>query len=579
MKAAGDRHNTALAEAIAASKRTLLGLAIFSFFISILMLTGPFYMLQVYDRVLASQSAPTLVALTVLALGLYFTLGVLDWVRQSLFAVVASRLEDRLADEALNASLASSLRDPGRKTDRPLRDLRTVRRFLASPALSAMFDAPFAPIFFLALFLLHWTFGLWAMFGAAVLLVLALINQAVTRNALRIAEDRERIAQMRAGEMTRNVEVMDALGMRTQLQARWRGDLDASDNASTTSSERLSSFTAGTKAFRLFLQSAILGLGAWLVIQGESSPGAMIAASILMGRAIAPIEQMVGQWRNMVDARRAWVALNEAVAGAPTSPEPMPLPEIRGRVDFEAVSAGPPAAERPVLKQVSLTLEPGDVLGVIGPSGSGKSTFARILAGVWPAKVGAVRIDGAELSAWSRDLLGPQVGYLPQQVDLFSGSVRDNIARFREDAPAEAIIAAAQSAGCHDLILRLPEGYDTEIGEGGAYLSAGQRQRVGLARALFGEPNLVILDEPNSNLDTSGDEALQNAIARLKLRRATTVIIAHRPNAIMHCNKLMVLDNGQVRLFGPRDEVMAKIAEAQESAGRVTPIRKGDRSG
>jgi PrtD family type I secretion system ABC transporter len=560
-------------EAIAASRKAFIGLGVFSLFINLLMLTGPLYMLQVYDRVLASSSIPTLVALTLLVAVLYLTLGLLDWCRSSLFSVVASNIEGRLSEPAITTSFQQNLSQPGRTTDRSLRDLRTVRRFIGSPALPALFDAPFSPLFFVVLFMMHAFYGIWALVGAGVLVTLALINQAINRKALREAEMQEQQANQSAGELLRHSEVISALGMKDRLVRRWRKQFDDSDTALTQTGESLGGFSAATKAFRLLLQSGILGLGAWLSIEQLSTPGAMIAASILMGRAIAPIEQIVGQWRNVSQARQSWTSLTEAIAGLGDDTQPMELPPLRGRVDFENVTAAPPGVKTPVLRQIALSLNAGDCLGIIGPSASGKSTFARILLGIWQPMAGVVRLDGADVNTIPRERLGPQVGYMPQQVDLFAGSVRDNIARFDPGASAEAVVAAAQAAGCHELILSLPDGYETDIGENGAFLSAGQRQRVGLARALFGDPALVVLDEPNSNLDGEGDTALQKAISGLKQRGATVVIIAHRPNAIAHCNRLIVLDQGRIRLEGPRDEVLAKLQPASPQS-RVAPIRK-----
>ncbi|MEN0078751.1 MAG: type I secretion system permease/ATPase [Pseudomonadota bacterium] len=567
------------AKALKASRRTFLGLAIFSFFTSLLMLTGPLYMLQVYDRVLMSHSVPTLVALTLLVAGLYLTLGVLDWCRQSLFSVAASQIEGRLAEPAMETAFRQNLGDPGRTTDQTLRDLRTVRRFISSPTLPALFDAPFAPLFFAVLFMLHWAYGLWAMAGALILVVLALVNQRVNRQAIEDAEREERVAQGQAGEILRQSEVVSALGMRRRMQARWKMAFDSSDVSMTQSGTSLGGFTSGTKAFRLLLQSGILGLGAWLSIIGTSTPGAMIAASILMGRAIAPIEQTVNQWRSVVGARSAWRAFKDAFLERSAATDPMELPPIKGQITFENVIAAPPGVRTPVLKRVSFALKAGTVLGVIGPSASGKSTLARVAIGLWPTLGGSVRIDGADLSAFDADRLGGQLGYLPQRVDLFAGSVRENIARFDPMAEPGDIIAAAQAANCHELILRLPDGYDTEIGMSGAYLSDGQRQRVGLARALYGSPALVILDEPNSNLDSEGDTALQNAIVGLKERGASVLIIAHRPNAITHCDDLMVLSEGEVRLFGPRDEVLAQFTQpGAQAPGRVAALKRGEGS-
>ena len=565
-----------LGTALNASKGLFLHLGAFSLFVNLLMLTGPLYMLQVYDRVLASQSVPTLVALTGLILILYGTLGVLEWVRGGLFSEAASRFEDLLGERAADAAINASLADAGASSERPVRDLRALRKFFSSPALNAVFDAPFSPMFFVVLFLLHPFFGWWAVFGVAVLVIIGLLNQRTTSRLMQETENLERTAQMHAMEMVRNAEAMDAMGMRAQVRGRWRKVFDASDTAHARSSRTLSSFTSGTKAFRLFLQSAILGLGAWLAIMGVASHGSMIAASILMGRAIAPIEQLVGQWRSIVSARDSWESLNKFLQASPVQAESMSLPPIKGNLSVENVYAGPAGAKKPILKALNFQLQPGDVLGVLGPSAAGKSTLARLLTGVWTVMSGTIRLDGADISQMKREEFGPQIGYLPQQVDLMSGTIRDNISRFRSDATDEQVLAAAEAAGCHELILRLEDGYDTEIGMNGAYLSAGQRQRVGLARALFGGPRFVVLDEPNSNLDAPGDEALQAAIQSLKTSGVTTIIIAHRPNAIVHCNKLLVLESGEIRAFGLRDEVLSKI---MPKPANVRTIRAGDANG
>ena len=565
---------TELRDALGASRGVFWHAGGFSLFVNLLMLTGPLYMLQVYDRVLASQSIPTLVALTLLVLVLYGTLGILEWARSGLFSVAASRFEGILSGRAAAAAMALSLADPGRASDRPVRDLRQLRRFIASPVSGALFDAPFSPLFLLVLFMLHPLFGLWAIFGAVVLVAASLINERASARLTKESEDLDRASGLRSAEMTRNAEVLKALGMGEAVRQRWQRIFDGGDSAFSKSARILSGFTSGTKAFRLFLQSAILGIGAWLAIKGEATPGAMIAASILMGRAIAPLEQLVGQWRGVVSARESWASLKHALARVPPPAPQMPLPPIRGEVRAENVFAGPPGSKTPVLKGLTFQLVPGDVLGILGPSAAGKSSLARVLTGAWPALSGHVRLDGADIAALPSETLGPQIGYLPQQADLLSGTVRDNIARFRDDASPEAIITAAPAAGCHDMILRLPAGYDTDIGLGGAYLSAGQRQRIGLARALFGNPNLIILDEPNSNLDGPGEQALQSAIAAAKARGATVIIIAHRPNAIVHCTKLMVIDDGKIREFGPAEDVLAKVLP--KPAGNVRTIRPGE---
>ena len=568
--------------ALAQARATFIQIGLFSWFTNLLMLTGPLYMLQVYDRVLNSQSVPTLAALTLLMLVLYTAWGALEWIRTSLFNAIASRFEASLGNLSADAALDLSVSHPGKATDRPLRDLRLIRRFIASPALTALFDAPWSPIFLIVLFLLHPLFGLWALFGAVVLFGLSVLNQVLSSKLLEENATLERLARQRAGEMVRSVEVIDALGMREQVKARWRQVFDASDSSLFSSRNRLSGFAALTKAFRLFLQSAILGIGAWLVItssDGSSTPGEMIAASILMGRAIAPIEQIVGQWQSIISARSAWQALSMALSRAAPDMQSMALPPLKGHVSIDALHAGPPGAALPVLRNLSFSLSPGDVLGVLGPSAAGKSTLAKLLTGIWPASHGVIRLDGADIATLDPVRRGQQTGYLPQQTDLLSGTVRDNICRFDPHAPADAILSAAHAAACHELILSLPDGYDTDVGEGGTYLSAGQRQRIGLARALYNAPALVILDEPNSNLDTAGEAALQEAIAGLKARQATTIIVAHQPALLRQCTKLLLLEAGEIKLFGPKDEVLREISSRQPGLKVRTIGTRGESHG
>lgn len=550
---------TALDNAIRQVRRIFLGVGVFALFINILMLTGPLYMLQIYDRVLISQSIPTLIALTLLVVGLYLTLGLLDWLRGVIFNKAASGFEDALAEEAFDREVHALMRERrGVAPDLPGR-LRSLRRFLSGNTLPAIFDAPFSPLFFVILFILHWAYGAWALFGTIILIALAYANTIFNSKSLAEAENLERKTQGQLTEVMRNLETLEAMGMRGQLRDRWRGQLDQSDAAVRGSGNGLAAFSATTKVTRLFLQSAILGLGAWLSILGESTPGAMIAASIIMGRAITPIQQLVTQWRSVVSARLAWGVIKEEFGKPGARDVQLELPPIKGRVTMENVHAAPPGQRDPTLRQINLDLEAGEMLGVLGPSGSGKSSLARVIIGIWPAIHGTVRIDGAEIASYQRGKLGPQIGYLPQQVDLMAGSVQDNIARFNPQPDAESVLAAARAAACHELVLSLPDGYDTEIGPGGCYLSAGQRQRVGLARALYGSPKLVVLDEPNSNLDHEGEAALLTALRDLKSLEITTIIIAHRPQAIRFCDKLAVLKEGMVAAFGPRDEVLPKI--------------------
>lgn len=577
-RAKGDQEKVDVSQRLSAARKLVGSLGVFSLFASLLMLTGPIYMLQVYDRVLASGSVPTLLALTGLIALLYTSLALLDWIRGGLLTSMASRVEDAIGDETLHASIDARLKDAGQASDKPLRDLRTIRKFLSGPVLKSVFDAPFSIIFFVILFLIHPLFGILAMAGGLVLVAIAWTNQHFSHKATLEAEQLEQASNLRAREMMRNAEVVEALGLRGQLQARWRAQLDQSDTAMARSSNMISGFTNGTKSFRMFLQSGVLGLGAYLTIVGQSTAGAMIAASIITGRAIAPLEQIVGQLRSIVLAKDAWTSLKAALDRIRLPAQGLQLPPIEGHIRCENVSAAHPGASKAFLKNINFEIEPGDVLGVIGPSASGKSTLARLLIGVWQPQMGTVRIDGADLASWPRENIGPQLGYLPQQVELFAGTIRENISRFTPDAEDPEVIQAAMAADCHQLILQLPDGYDTEIGENGAYLSAGQRQRLGFARALFRNPAFVVLDEPNSNLDNQGDTAFLTAVANLKERGATVVIVAHRPNAIAHCNKLLMLDNGQMRAFGPREEVLEEVAPRQ-AGGRVQPIRKGGGNG
>ncbi|MEL6829198.1 MAG: type I secretion system permease/ATPase [Pseudomonadota bacterium] len=553
-------------------KRTLFGVGVFSFFLNLLMLTGPIYMLQVYDRVITSGSLPTLGALTLIIIVLYTAYGLLDWVRQRLFSEGASRLEHALAPDTARLSIEAQLTNQAYQSDVVMRDLRQVRRFLNSPSFAALFDVIWTPLFFALLFALHWWFGVFAICATAILVLATWLNQASSKKRLLDAEVSEAVAQRHATEIKQNAELIQALGMREQVSDRWRAVMGQSDQSMRKSLGRSASFVSFTKSLRLFFQSAILGLGGLLVIFGEASAGAMVAASIVLGRAVAPIVQLISSWHQIVTARESWKNLSETLAETHQPNEPMELQQIFGAVVLENVYAAPPGIKKAVLNDVSFQIEPGDALGVIGPSAAGKSTLAKVMVGVWRPIGGTVRIDGAALDQWDQQVLGRQLGYLPQQAELLRGTVAENIARFDPETASRDIIDAAKAAGCHNLILKLPQGYETEVGEGGTNLSAGQRQRVALARALFGEPNLIILDEPNSNLDSDGDAALQDAIRALRARKATVLIIAHRPNAVLNCNKILILKDGQVADFGNKEDVLTVVSGGANNA-QVTLVR------
>lgn len=569
-----------LKRALSDFRRQLAQPAAFSFFINVLMLTGPLYMLQVYDRVVTSQSVPTLVALTVLIFFLYVTLGALLWIRSGLLNEAASNFQQYLSDKTANAAFNMRLRSRKALDEQVFAHLKRLRNFLASPAISAILDAPFSPLFFIVLFMLHPLFGLWAIISCVVLVALGLLNQKASARALGHAEELDGKSQLQAKELLQNADAVQAMGMRSRLTAQWSDLLSKSDRSARHAASILSGFDSITRASRLFLQSAVLGLGAYLAIQGVVSFGAMIAASILMGRAIAPIEQLIGSWKSVASARYSWSFLKDAISEhSETRGETMPLPDIKGDLSVEQLYVVAPGTRDPILKSVNFSLNAGDALGVLGPSAAGKTTLLRSLAGILPATTGTIRLDGADIGDYEPSELGRQLGYLPQQIELLSGTVQQNICRFQSDASPEAIVEAARLAGCHDLILRLSSGYDTQIGPGGTYLSAGQRQRIGLARAIFGNPPIIILDEPNANLDLQGEKALQNAYTMLSERKTTVIVVAHRPQSIMSCNKLLVMENGEVRAFGAKDDVLAKLS-GQMQGGKlrtVSDAQKGSR--
>ena len=560
--------------AIAAVRRLVAAIGIFSLFANLLMLTGPLYMLQVYDRVLASRSVPTLVALTVLIALLFLTLGLIELVRSRLLGRAASRLERRLDTVTFDALIRRGMDRPAYRNEQPLRDLASVRQFLTGPGPLAVFDAPWVPVYLAVIFLMHWSLGLIAVAGALVLVTLAIVNELRTRSLLADAGEASMRGHRFAAAAARNVEAMTAMGMTPTLRRRWHNIHAQAQQAQGQATDRIGSFTTSTKTLRLFLQSLILGAGALLAIAQTITPGMMIAASIILGRALAPIDQLVGQWRSFVTTRGAFARIRALLRDYPPPDERMQLPAAKGALELANVYAGPPGATKPVLKDISFSVQPGEALGVIGPSATGKTTLARVLTGLWPAASGVVRLDGADVALWDHTDLGPQIGYLPQDVELFAGRISDNIARFADSPDPAEIVRAATAAGVHDMILRLPDGYDTEIGEGGKYLSAGQRQRVALARALYGDPVLVVLDEPNSNLDAAGDDALSRAIEAVKADGRTVVVIAHRPGAIANVDKLVMLEAGQIRAFGPKDEVLARVLkQARQDNGNVATIQ------
>lgn len=543
----------------------VLGVGIFSGVINLLALSGSFYMLQVYDRVLTSRSIPTLIGLTILVAGLYAANGALDFLRVRVMSRVGVRIDDYLREKTFAAVQLMPLRFRQSGDGlQPIRDLDQIRTFLSGLGPTAFFDLPWIPIYMGVVYLLHPWLGMFCFAGASMLVCLTLVTELRSAGPMRESakSSSERIAFGEAAR--RNAEVIRAMGLGPRLQQRW----DALNTEHLTRQLKASDAVGGigtiSKVLRLVLQSGMLGLGAYLVILGELSAGAIIASSIIMSRALAPIETSIAHWRGFVSARQSYRRLKDLFNALPQGQEKLvelPAPRINLIVDNLAVV--PPGASRPTIQGVSFGLASGDGLGIIGPSGSGKSTLARALVGVWQSvnNGGSVRIDGATLDQWTPQSLGKHIGYLPQGIELFDGTVAENISRFDPDAADEAIVAAATTAGVHDMIVHLPDGYQTRVGEGGNLLSAGQRQRIALARALYGDPFLVVLDEPNSNLDQPGEAALTEAILSVRRRYGIVVVIAHRPSALQALDKVLGLFDGRVQAFGPKEQVLAKLLQ------------------
>ena len=547
----------------------LLFAILFSSVINLLMLVPPLYMMQVYDRVLSSRSEATLVALTVLTLGAFVAVGLLEVTRSRILVRVSARLDTLLSPLIFDAVFRNHVRTMGGARTQPLNDVATVRQFAAGHGLVAFFDIPWAPIFLLLLFILHPLLGLLSLGGGVILVILAFATERATRTRLADATRNSVAAANFAETSLRNGDAMTAMGMLEAIKTRWMRRHNESLRLQSGASDWAGILTNTTKVVRIALQSLMLGAGALLAIEGKISPGLMIAASIIGAKSLAPVEALIGNWNQVVAAQLAWRRLRALLDTVAVEPDRMALPTPKGQLSVSAIVVAPPGAAAAVLKGVSFDLQPGEALGILGPSGSGKSTLARVITGVWPAASGTVRIDGAELSQWSRDALGPHMGYLPQDVDLFDGTVAENIARLGPVDP-EAVVEAAQRAGIHDLILSLPQGYDTPIGESGNRLSGGQRQRVGIARALYGTPALCIFDEPNSNLDEAGEGHLIQALLHLRETKRTAIIIAHKPSILNHVDKIMILQAGQVAFLGPRAEAFARFARPVATPAQQT---------
>ncbi|WP_415184255.1 type I secretion system permease/ATPase [Phaeovulum sp.] len=551
-----------LRAARADSRRLYMSVALFSAFVNVLMLTGPLFMLQIYDRVLGSRSVETLTALFALVVFLFLMMGILDLVRNRVMARVGARFQTRLESRVFGAVIRRTALFPNDPVAMAgLRDLEALQKMLASPVLMALFDLPWAPMFMAAVFFFHAWLGWLAVLGGVVLVIVTILNQSLTRTPLQRASGAGLMADRMSDQLRDEAELIQALGMRGTSFARWQMARGRALSQMVSATDLGSAFSVFTKTFRLFLQSAMLALGAWLVLRGELTSGAMIAASILMGRALAPVEQAIAGWPMVGRAGQGWARLAVLLSTTPQEAARTALPRPKALVEANQLTVVPPGQHAASLRMVSFTLTPGEAMGVIGPSGAGKSTLARALCGVWRPAGGQLRLDGATLDQYDPDVLGALVGYLPQRVTLFDGTIAENIARLSAEPDAGMVVEAAKRAAAHQMILDLPEGYDTRVSQAGGRLSGGQIQRVGLARALYGDPVLLVLDEPNANLDNEGSLALNTAIRAVKAAGGGVLIMAHRPAAIAECDTLMVLDGGVRRAFGPRDEVLKSMVQ------------------
>jgi ATP-binding cassette subfamily C protein len=559
-----------LADAIAATRRTFYAVGLFSCVVNVLMLTGPLFMLQIYDRVLTSRSVPTLVALALLVVGLYIFMGIVDLVRYRVLTRIGHRFDEEVGRSAFVAQVSAPMKGgPMASKSEPVRDVDQLRQFFSSPGITALFDMPWLPIYIGIVFLIHPWLGYLAIVGAILLFSIAIATDRVARPAMKTSSELsgQRNAIVNSGR--RNAEVLHGMGMMNSVGTVWDSVNEKFLAANAKAADVVGMSSVLSKTFRLFLQSAVLALGAYLAIQEIISPGAMIAASIIMARGLQPVEMAVQNWRQMLAAQGAFRRLKK-LFDTPPAAQQVELPTPRRELMVDTLTVIPPGSRTPTLVDVRFNAKAGTAIGIIGQSGSGKSTLARALVGVWPAVRGAVTLDGAPLPQWKPEQLGKNLGYLPQDVELFEGTIAQNISRFADDATDEKVIAAAKTAGCHDLVLTFKDGYGTMIGDQGAMLSAGQRQRIALARALYDDPFLVVLDEPNSNLDGYGDSALNRAITLTKQRGAIVIVVAHRPAALSATDKLAVIEGGRLADFGDRDEVLKKVMR-REKVENVRP--------
>ncbi|RMO92736.1 Type I secretion system ATPase, PrtD [Pseudomonas syringae pv. philadelphi] len=565
-------HENNLQVALKACKGSFISVGFFSLFVNALMLVPTFYMIQVSGRVVPSSSTSTLVMLTLIMTLLMLTLGSLEWVRSRILVRISNRLDVMLSRDVYQASFRKALSSGGMDASaQSLNDLTALRQYLTGNGLFAFFDAPWLPIYTAVMFMFHPWFGWMTVACAIVLVILAFLNHRYTGKSLIEANQQSVAANLQTTKNFRNAEVIESMGMLDTLMARWGKRQRRVLVLQSDASDKGGIITSISKTFRNWSQSFMLALGAYLVITHQVSPGLMMAGSLLLGRALSPIDLMIGSWKGFVAARVQYSRLNETLEKLHNEPDRMALPDPEGHVQVENLVVTPPGGKTPVIRNISFVTPAGTIVGIVGPSAAGKSTLVRALLGIWPAQHGTVRLDGADISAWDKQKLGPHLGYLPQDIELFEGSISDNIARFTKVDP-EKVVLAARMAGVHEMILQLPDGYDTVIGSDGVNLSGGQRQRIGLARAIYGNPRLIVLDEPNSNLDEVGERALSVALQLIKESGATVFIVSHRPNILSRLDRVMVMNAGTITLYGARDQVIAELAQQQAKAQqRVAP--------
>lgn len=554
-----------LKKALHAHRGVFIYIGIFTAVVNLLMLTPSIYMLQVYDRVLNSRNPDTLLMITLITVMLFAIIGGLEHIRSRILIRLSAKLDEEMRDRVFGAAFENALRLRGGNPSQAFQDMNNIRQFATGNGIFAFFDAPWAPVYILVCFLLHPALGVFALVATLILLILAVLNEKLTHAPLEDANKSASLSMRYINNNLQNAEIMEAMGMLPNIRRKWAESHESMLTHQQLASARAGTLTSLSKFVRITAQSLVLGLGALLVIQDQSTPGVMIAASILMGRALAPVDQVIAVWRQFGSVRTAYQRLGGLLTNFPQAPDRMPLPAPTGKLSVENLFAAAPGSNDLIIKGVTFQISPGEVVVVVGPSASGKSTLARLLVGVWTPRNGVVRLDGADVASWDKTELGPHIGYLPQDIELFEGTIAENIARFG-DIDTDEVIAATRHAGVHEMILQLPQGYDTPLGVGGSTLSGGQRQRIALARALYKTPALIVLDEPNSNLDEVGEAALVKAVLEMKAAGKTVILITHRTPIISAADKLMVMADGQLKLFGPRNAVLEALHKANQAA-------------